>query len=34
MKKKKYDTSVVMHYLIGKEHLLPREFHKKYLTAR
>lgn len=29
MKKKKYDTSVVMLYLIGKEHLLPREFRSK-----
>lgn len=29
MKKKKYDTSVVMLYLIGKEHLLPKEFRKK-----
>jgi transposase InsO family protein len=29
MKKKKYDTSVVMLYLIGKEHLLPREFRRK-----
>lgn len=29
MKKKKYDTSVVMLYLIGKEHLLPREFRQQ-----
>ncbi|MCU7552859.1 DDE-type integrase/transposase/recombinase [Chitinophagaceae bacterium LB-8] len=29
MKKKKYDTSVVMLYLIGKEYLLPKEFRKQ-----
>lgn len=29
MKKKKYDTSVVMLYLLGQEKLLPREFRKK-----
>ena len=28
MKKKKYDTSVVMFYLLGKEHLLPDKFRK------
>jgi hypothetical protein len=29
MKKKKYDTSVVMLYLLGQEKLLPKEFRKK-----
>ena len=29
MKKKKYDTSVVMLYLVGREHLLPKNFRKQ-----
>lgn len=29
MKKKKYDTSVVMLYLLGQEKLLPKEFRRK-----
>jgi hypothetical protein len=29
MKKKKYDTSVVMLYLLGQEKLLPKEFRKE-----
>jgi hypothetical protein len=29
MKKKKYDTSVVMLYLLGQEKLLPKKFRKK-----
>jgi hypothetical protein len=28
MKKKKYDTSVIMLYLLHQEHLLPKEFRK------
>jgi hypothetical protein len=28
MKKKKYDTSIVMVYLLGQEKLLPKEFRK------
>ena len=29
MKKKKYDTSVVMLYLLNQEHSLPKEFRQK-----
>lgn len=29
MKKKKYDTSIVMLYLLGQEKILPKEFRKK-----
>lgn len=29
MKKRKYDTSIVMLYLMGKEHLLPHSFRKQ-----
>jgi hypothetical protein len=29
MKKKKYDTSIVMLYLLGQEKMLPKEFRKE-----
>ena len=29
MKRKKYDTSVIMLYLLKLEHLLPKEFRQK-----